>query len=316
MRVSVENPEISIHHRARPSRHSIYVIIPVHNRIRYTRSCLRSLYQQSFRDFEIIVIDDGSTDGTSEMIGAEFPEVVLLRGAGNLWWTRAINMGVEYALARKADYIITLNDDIVLNDYFIERMVLRSAKNPGALLGGVEIDSITKKPTYGGKIIDWKLAKNRNLLDTLEPDKWHSLHEVNHLPGRELLVPAEVFHKIGLFDEKNFPQTVADFDFTYRAHKAGYKIYCNYDAQVETYPDSKGGLELREHRSLRNYYQHLFGIKGKANLYRFTLFAFKNCPRQFLLTYLSIGVTRRICGYLFEWIHEVVRPKAGLKRQS
>jgi GT2 family glycosyltransferase len=316
MNVYLENPEKTMHHDSGPTKHRICIVIPVHNRIRYTRSCLRSLYQQSFGNFEIIVVDDGSKDGTGEMIESEFPDVVVLRGDGNLWWTRAINMGVEYALARKADYIITLNDDIVLKDNFIEKMILQSAENPRALLGGVEVDSITKKPTYGGKVIDWRIAKYRSVLDTLKPENRHGLHEVNHLPGRTLLIPAEVFYKVGLFDAENFPQTVADFDFTYRAYKAGYRIFCNYDAQVETYPDTQGGLEYRESKSLRNYYNHLFGIRGKANLNRFIRFAWKNCPKRFLPSYMFIGISRRIFGYLIDWIAESVGMKNRFKRVS
>jgi GT2 family glycosyltransferase len=248
------------------------------------------------------------------MIESEFPDVVVLRGDGNLWWTRAINMGVEYALAQQADYIITLNDDILLKNNFIEKMMLRAAENPGALLGGVEIDSITKKPKYGGRVIDWKLAKSMSILDTLKPENRHGLHEVNHLPGRTLLIPAEVFQKLGLFDAKSFPQTVADFDFTFRAYKAGYRVFCNYDAQVETYPDTQGGMEYRKSKSFRNYYNHLFGIRGKANLNRFVRFAWKNCPKRFLPSFLLIGISRRIFGYLFDWIAESVRMKSRLKR--
>jgi GT2 family glycosyltransferase len=308
MSSSLDSPAESVLDDSRQPKGRIFVIIPVHNRKHYTRACLRSLSQQTFRDFEIIVIDDGSKDGTDEMIESEFPKVVLLRGDGNLWWTRSINMGVEYALAQAVDYIVTLNDDIVLKDNFMEKMIRRAKEHPQSLLGGVEVDSITKTPTYGGKIIDWKLATNKSVLDGLTPDKWHGLHEVNHLPGRELLIPAEVFRKIGLFDAKNFPQTVADFDFTYRAYKAGYRIFCNYDATVETYPDSRGGLEFIQHKSLKNYCTHLFGIKGKANLYSFIRFALKNCPKQFLVTYVLIGVSRRIFGYLIAWIQEFIRP--------
>jgi len=313
---SLEYSESSIQDKT-ALRQSIYVVIPVHNRVQYTRSCLISLRQQTVFGFEIIVIDDGSTDGTSEMIETEFPEVVLLRGDGNLWWTRAINIGVEYALAHKADYIMTLNDDIVPHANFIEQMMFHATKNPDALLGGLEIDSITKKPTYGGMVIDWKLAKYRSILDTLALENRHGLHGVDHLPGRELLIPTGAFYRIGLFDEKTFPHTVADFDFTCRAYQSGYKIYCNYDARVEVYRDTQGGLEYRKHKSLRNYYNHLFGFKGKGNLIRFIHFGLKNCPKQFLLTFLCIGVSRRVCGYLMEWIkesinllHEADRPKS------
>jgi GT2 family glycosyltransferase len=250
------------------------------------------------------------------MIAAEFPEVALLRGDGNLWWTRAINMGVEYALTQGADYIITLNDDIILHDNFIEEMISKAAENPGALLGGLEIDSSTKTPIYGGKLIDWKRAKYNSVLDTLSSADRHGLHAVNHLPGRELLIPAEVFHKIGLFDAKNFPQTIADYDFTYRAYKAGYRVYCNYDAQIEVYSDTQGGMEYRELKSWRNYRKHLFSIKGKANLNRFLRFGLKNCPRQYLVTFLLIGVSRRIGGYLFEWVYDGVRRRTPSQLHS
>jgi GT2 family glycosyltransferase len=141
----------------------------------------------------------------------------------------------------------------------------------------------------------------------LRPEDYYGLHDVNHYPGRELLIPAEVFYELGMFDARNFPQTIADYDFTYRAYKAGYKIYCNYDARVETYCDTQGGLEYREQKSWRNYYRHLFGIKGKGNLHRHIRFALKNCPRAYLMNFLVIGITRRVFGYLVEWGLEVFR---------
>jgi GT2 family glycosyltransferase len=295
------------HSRPALMNRNVYVIIPVYNRIGYTRSCLRSLREQTISDFKIIVIDDGSTDGTSNMIVAEFPDVVLLRGDGNLWWTRSINLGVEYAIAHGAEYVITLNDDIVLSDNFLEKMLFHATENPKALLGGIEIDSISKQMAFGGKVLDWKLARYSNVLDKLKVEDRIGLHEVNLLPGRALLIPADVFRNIGLFDQKHFPQTIADIDFTYRAHSAGYKIFSNYDAIYESYPDTKGGVELRTHKSLKNYYTHLFGIKGKGNLAKFLRFGWKNCPRCFLPSFLVIGASRRVCGYLLEWFTDRVK---------
>ena len=76
----------------------IHVIVPVHNRVSMTRICLASLRMQSDQGFRVVVVDDGSTDKTSEIIHSEFPEVELLGGDGNLWWVGSINLGLRNVL--------------------------------------------------------------------------------------------------------------------------------------------------------------------------------------------------------------------------
>ena len=144
---------------------SIFIVIPVHNRREFTCNCLLSLRRQTMQNFKIIVVDDGSTDGTREMIQEEFPEVTLLHGDGNLWWTGATNLGVQYALSQKAEYIMTLNDDTIVTDDFIKKMLFWAGKEPKALLGAFLLDAETKKPVYGGGIINWKLANSTALLN-------------------------------------------------------------------------------------------------------------------------------------------------------
>ena len=290
------------------TQNSLYIVIPVHNRRDFTHNCLISLQRQTVQNFQIIVIDDGSKDGTSEMIQKEFPEVILLRGDGNLWWTGATNLGVRYALEHDADYLMTLNDDTIATDSFIEKMLFWAEREPKALLGAFALDTETKKPVYGGSHINWKTASSTHLLDVLKPEEFHGLHEVSHFPGRGLLTPAEVFNMIGLFDAKHFPQAAADYDFTHRACRAGYKIFCNYDAKLLIYPTASGDAQLREKKSMKNYYYHLFGIKGGGNLKRFTIYAFRNCPWKYLVLFLAIGMTRRVCGYLMDWLSETTFP--------
>jgi GT2 family glycosyltransferase len=67
----------------------IYIVIPVFNRKHYTKDCLLSLSAQTYSVFKTIVVDDGSTDGTADMLKEEFPEVIVLKGTGNLFWTAA-----------------------------------------------------------------------------------------------------------------------------------------------------------------------------------------------------------------------------------
>ena len=282
----------------------LFIVIPVHNRVKLTRECLLSLNRQARSDFKVVVIDDGSTDGTSEMIKVEFPNVSVLHGDGNLWWTRATNIGVQYALDHGAEYLMTFNDDVIATEDFVEKMMLWAEREQKALLGSVALEHATRNPVYGGEIINWKLAGRIQLIEVLKAEEQHGLHQVTHLPGRGLLIPAEVFRKIGLFDADHFPQSFADQDFTHRAIRAGYRAFCNYDAKLLVYPDSITNLWSRKNKSLKNYFNHLFGIKGGANLIFFFFYGVRNCPKHILPLYLTIGFTRRIFGYPRDWLLE------------
>ena len=278
----------------------IYIIIPVFNRKDYTRKCLESLRKQSFKDFKIVVVDDGSTDGTSDMLAKDFPEVIVLTGDGNLWWTASINLGVKKALAEGASYVLTLNNDTIAPENFLEKMVYWSEIHPQALLGAMALDSGSKQPIYGGGTINWMTASFHSLLDKLSPDEWKGLHPVDHFPGRGLLIPKEVFEKIGLFNQKTFPHYIADFDFSHQAVMHGFQLYCNYDAPLYTFPEESGDRENRRKKTLKKYYSHLFGIKGGGNIKNFTFFAHRNCPPYYLPIYLTVGYVRRIFGYLLK----------------
>jgi GT2 family glycosyltransferase len=280
----------------------IFIIIPVHDRKQFTRQCLFSLIRQTLQNFRVIVIDDGSTDGTGEMIEKEFPEVILLKGDGNLWWTGATNRGVEYALkqADQDDYILTLNNDTIATKDFLEKMIYWADKTPNALLGAFAIDADTKKPVYGGHIINWKWANYKSLLDILPNEQWNGLHEVTQFPGRGLLIPRHVFKKIGLYDEKNFPHYMADYDFTFKAIRGGYRVYCNYDAKLLIYQDESGDRANRSNKSFKNYMNHLFGIKGGGNLIMFLKYVLKNCPKKYLWVFIPIGTIKRIIGYIIK----------------
>ncbi|KAB2880959.1 glycosyltransferase family 2 protein [bacterium] len=280
----------------------IYIIIAVHNRKQFTHSCLESLFAQSYKDFKVIIIDDGSTDGTGEMIRKDFPSVIVLQGDGNLWWSRATNLGVEYALRENADYILTLNDDTIASEDFLQKMMFWAEKYPTALLGAFAVDADNKQPFFGGEIINWKTASSTYLIDVLKPEDYRGLHEVFHFPGRGLLIPSEVFRKTGMYSSESFPQLAADYDFTHRAYRSGYKIYCNYDAIIFVFPRASGDAQNRKNKSWKSYYNHLFGIKGGGNLRIFWLYARRNCPKRYLLFFLVTGSIRRIFGYLIDWI--------------
>ena len=275
----------------------LHIVIPVFNRKHFTRECLLSLRQQTEPDFRTIVVDDGSTDGTEQMLAAEFPEVEVVRGDGNLFWTAGVNLGIRRALALGATHVMTLNNDVVTDPSFVAQMLAAAARNPLAVLGALELDAATGEPIYGGERLDFRTNTSRDLLKELPADQRHDLHPVTYLPGRGLLIPKTVIDKIGLFDEKRLPHYLADFDYTSVARRAGFPVFINYKAQLSTYPEESGQTLTRKHRSVQGYYQHLFGIRGGGNMVNFTHFALKNCPPLYLPYFLLNGYARRLVGY-------------------
>jgi GT2 family glycosyltransferase len=282
----------------------LHLVIPVHNRKALTRGCLAALAKQTVTGFTTIVVDDGSTDGTADMLGVEFPQTVLLRGDGSLWWSGATNLGVDWALKRQARWIMTLNDDTLPRPDFIEKMLFWAERTPHALIGAFAVDAESGKAVYGGERIRWLTAGFADLLAEIPPDKRHGLHEVTHYPGRGLLIPAEAFSSIGLFDARRFPQAAADYDFTLRARRHGFKIFSNHDAVLEIFPKESGDARLVDTRSVTNYVRHLFDLKGGGNLRRFVVFAVRNCPPWYLPMFLLAGVVRRVGGYPLRWLGE------------
>ncbi|ARS34501.1 glycosyltransferase family 2 protein [Pontibacter actiniarum] len=278
----------------------LYIVIPVFNRKNFTKECLLSLQRGTNQNYKVIVVDDGSTDGTADMLREEFPEVEILFGDGSLFWTASVNMGIKHALQLGADYVMTLNNDLEVAEDYIENTYKWIAQKPQAVIGALEMDAGTREPAFGGEIVDFKLNKVRHLLQELPKEQQVGLHAVSQLPGRGLLIPRAVFEKIGLLDQDQFPHYVADYDFTHTALRNGFELYVNYDAKLYTYPEESGERKNRQSKSFNNFYKHLFDIKGGGNLRDFTRFTLKNCPPPYIPYYLANGYARRIFGYMLK----------------
>ncbi len=279
----------------------IYITIPVFNRKAYLKECLESLRKQTNQDFKVIVTDDGSTDGTSEMLAEDFPEVIVLHGDGNLWWTGAINKGVAKALelGKEEDYILALNDDLIVPENYIENFYKLAAAHPDTLVGSVVTyynnpDEIAS----GGVRINWMTAKSHKLNDgkSLASFGKGFTIEVSCLTGRGVLIPSKVFRELGLYNDKHYQQC-GDTELPRRAYKAGYKLIVAYDVPVFSHVMDKGHINHTSKFTLKDLKKYYFDIRSNANLkYRFW-FAYDASPNIFIGTSYFLLKFARITGH-------------------
>jgi GT2 family glycosyltransferase len=275
---------------------SVWICIPVHNRVHFTLQCLECLKHQDFQDFRVVVCDDGSTDGTSQSIREKHPEVTLLEGDGNLWWTGGINRCVQYALRNanvNCDYILTLNDDLILPENFLSSLIKTAGDYPGAIVTSAVYD--IKHP---GKMVSpgWRQSWISSKATPLDPRKDHlrtdkSVASVTHASGHGTLIPVSIFREIGLYDEEALPHYMADYDFTHRARRAGNEILVCFNARVYSYVEETGLVCVQRNGfSWKSLHQYLTDMKSPANLRTRFHFAMNNCPRLFLATFLALDL--------------------------
>jgi GT2 family glycosyltransferase len=205
---------------------NIAVLLTCHNRREKTVNCLRSLYNclvPANHEFNVFLVDDGSTDGTSEAVKKEFSEVNVIQGNGQLYWNRGMHLAWETAAkAESFDYYLWLNDDVELfPDSIIDLLEALNGKN--AIICGTMRSKNQAIPTYGGRIF-----KGNLLVPNGTPQFCNAIN------GNLVLVPANVYKIIGNLDPL-FPHTMGDFDYGFRAKKKGISSYIasNYSGYCE-----------------------------------------------------------------------------------
>jgi GT2 family glycosyltransferase len=260
----------------------IHIVIPVYNRWQFTKECLLSLRSQTYTDFKTIVVDHGSTDGTSEFIKSEFPEVILLKGNESMWWTAATNVGVRYAQQNGADYVLTLNNDLIVQSDYLTQLNDVSTNNPDSIIGSVSVDiNEPSKVIYAGTNWNKWTAKYKSTIDLSkfnEIQTTQTIIETDLLPGRGTLIPVKAFNDLGLFDEIHFPHYAADEEFSNRCKKNGYYLYIATRAVVQSAVEAAGLNNVHQSRNFKYWKDFVFSRRSPVNIKRRWLWAKINSP--------------------------------------
>jgi GT2 family glycosyltransferase len=216
----------------------VFAVMPTYNRWDEARVSIGCLLKSDYRNLRIVLVEDGCTDGTVEKCRAEFPEVEILHGDGDLWWSGATNMGTRHALEAGAELVLWINDDVRAEPQTLGSLVeshLRCGEKSVVCArilqpGAGEREWRGEPPTWHPEAKSWRAPEMPADGDL----------KIEHPPGGQgVLIPANCFRQIGLVDARAFPHYWADHDFHYRAMKSGYRYFIATQAVVLNRPNKE-----------------------------------------------------------------------------
>ena len=196
------------------------VVIPNYNGIKYIEACLESLFQGTDTEFEVIVVDNASKDGSLELVKEKFPQVILIENAENAGFDKAVNQGI---LASKTPYVILLNNDTRVERSFVhelEKVIEQSYKIFSVSAKMIALHDKDKIDDAGDFYcaLGWAFARGKGK----KPDLYNKSGEIFASCAGAAIYRKTILDEIGLFDEEHFAY-LEDIDIGYRAQLYGYR---------------------------------------------------------------------------------------------
>jgi GT2 family glycosyltransferase len=198
----------------------VSIVIPNYNGIKFIEDCLKSLEKQTYQDFEIIVIDNASTDGSNLLIKQQFSYIQLIELDQNYGFCKAVNNGIKISDTK---YVILLNNDTVVHECFVEELVKVMEKSDQIFSCSAKMLQLYEKELIDDAgdyycALGWAFARGKNKAAT----KYNQDSEVFAACAGAAIYRRDIFERIGYFDETHFAY-LEDIDIGYRARIYGYK---------------------------------------------------------------------------------------------
>jgi GT2 family glycosyltransferase len=241
----------------------VVVVVLNWNGLNETRSCLDALGKVTYPKVKVVVVDNGSTDGSVDVLQAEYPQVMLLPLSENVGFAGGNNHGLCHALRQGADYVLLLNNDARIAPDAVDVLVQAAQMDrQNGILGAIIYrDDDSQHIESAGGWLNLYTGRFRHF-ETLPANQLYP-YEVDIVSGCAMMIRREVMEEVGLLNECYFAY-FEDAEWCMRVHRAGYRVVAVPGAQVWHRGSAASGgsnAPLRIYYSVRN---HLLMVNTQA----------------------------------------------------
>jgi GT2 family glycosyltransferase len=236
----------------------IYILLPVHNRKEITRHFVECLRTQTFTDYHLVLIDDGSTDGTAEMVKKYIPSSTVLVGSGDWWWAGSLQRGLDWLRSKSvdaSDLILFINDDVKFAPDYLQCAVRVMANRKHVLM-------LSRFRRVGcDRILETGVFANLRRMSFEISD---TADRINCLSTRGLFVHWQDLKAIGGFHPTLLPHYLSDYEYTLRAHRKGFKCETSDDLLIVPTDEATGHRVIND-ASFLNFMKKYWSKKSAIN---------------------------------------------------
>ena len=243
----------------------IYILLPVHNRRNITERFIDCLVAQAYTNYHLLLIDDGSTDNTDEMVRSKVKNLTVLKGTGDWWWAGSLQRGLEWLKENNTDdnaLILFINDDVCFSPEYLEQACRVMANKKGVLVLSrfKSVDNL--------RIIETGVCAD---LQRLSFKVAKAGEKINCLSTRGLFAYWKDILTIGNFHPTLLPHYLSDYEFTIRAHNKGFGCESSANLLIEPNDETTGYHKINE-KHFVDFIKKYFSKKSAGNPIYWTAF--------------------------------------------